>query len=88
MIFDRTHLAYLNLVEKINCALLLLWQWFGSLSEEIAAHTEQYWCPIKHARRTLQSHAYYSGFVDYGDTENLSSGITKLSAMSYQTRFG
>jgi hypothetical protein len=24
---------------------------------------------IKHARRVLQAHPYYNGFVDYGDAE-------------------
>ena len=69
MIFDRTHLAYLNLVEKINCAYCSYGNGLASYLKEITARTEQYWCPIKHARRTLQSHVYYSGFVDYGDAE-------------------
>jgi hypothetical protein len=69
MIFDRTHLAYLNLVEKINCAYCSYGNGLAAYLREIAARTERYWCPIKHARRTLQSHAYYSGFVDYGDAE-------------------
>jgi hypothetical protein len=36
---------------------------------EIAARTEQYWCPIKHARRVIGSHARYLKFDDYGDAE-------------------
>ena len=69
MIFDRTHLAYLNLVEKINCAYCSYGNGLAAYLREIAARTEQYWCPIKHARRTIQSHSYYGGFVDYGDAE-------------------
>ena len=69
MVFDRTHLAYLNLVEKINCAYCSYGNGLASYLREIAARTEQYWCPIKHARRTMQAHSYYSGFVDYGDAE-------------------
>ena len=38
-------------------------------TKEILGRTEQYWCPIKHARRVLQAHPYYNGFVDYGDAE-------------------
>lgn len=69
MIFDRAHLAYLNLVEKINCAYCSYGNGLASYLKEIAARTEQYWCPIKHARRVMQRHPYYSGFVDYGDAE-------------------
>ncbi len=69
MVFDRTHLAYLNLVEKINCAYCSYGNGLAAYLREIAARTEQYWCPIKHARRIIQSHSYYSGFVDYGDAE-------------------
>lgn len=35
----------------------------------MVGRTEQYWCPIKHARRVLHEHPHYSGFVDYGDAE-------------------
>jgi hypothetical protein len=34
---------------------------------EIAARTEQHFCPIKHARRTLQMHSRYARFLPYGD---------------------
>jgi hypothetical protein len=34
---------------------------------EVASRTEQYWCPIKHARRVLGVRARYGSFVDYGD---------------------
>ena len=29
--------------------------------------TEQYWCPIKHARKILDAHPRYDTFLDYGD---------------------
>jgi len=34
---------------------------------EIAARTEQYWCPIKHARPIPAPHARYRVFFEYGD---------------------
>jgi hypothetical protein len=34
---------------------------------EIVARTEQYFCPIKHARKILGTHAHYAKFLDYGD---------------------
>ncbi|MDE2584671.1 MAG: hypothetical protein KGN39_04675 [Betaproteobacteria bacterium] len=69
LVFDRTHLAYLNLVEKINCAYCSYGSGLASYLQEVIARTEQYWCPIKHARRILHAHPYYAGFVDYGDAE-------------------
>jgi len=36
---------------------------------EIAGRTEQYWCPIKHARKAISAHQHYMGFADFGDAE-------------------
>lgn len=69
LIFDRTHLAYLNALEKLNCAYCSYGNGLASYLKEVVARTEQYWCPIKHARRILHAHPYYAGFADYGDAE-------------------
>lgn len=69
LVFDRAHLAYLNIIEKINCAYCSYANGLASYVKEIVGRTEQYWCPIKHARRVLQAHPYYSGFADFGDAE-------------------
>jgi hypothetical protein len=69
LVFDRAHLAYLNLLEKINCAYCSYANGFAAYFREVAGRTEQYWCPIKHSRRVLQAHPYYSGFADFGDAE-------------------
>jgi hypothetical protein len=37
---------------------------------EIIGRTEQYFCPIKHARKVLSNHARYSRFLDFGEAEN------------------
>jgi hypothetical protein len=34
---------------------------------EIAARTEQHFCPIKHAHRVAQAHSRYQKFLPYGD---------------------
>ena len=39
------------------------------MNPHIAARTEQYWCPIKHARRVIGTHARYALFDDYGEGE-------------------
>lgn len=69
LVFDRAHLAYLNLIEKINCAYCSYANGLAAYVKEVAGRTEQFWCPIKHARRMPQAHPYYGGFVDYGDAE-------------------
>ena len=69
LVFDRAHLAYLNLVEKFNCAYCSYANGLASYIKEVVGRTEQYWCPIKHARRVLHAHPYYAGFTDYGDAE-------------------
>ena len=68
-VYDRTHLAYLNVIEKINCAYCSYGNGLMAYSREIVARTEMYWCPIKHARKVLHAHPYYAGFVDYGDAK-------------------
>jgi hypothetical protein len=67
MVFDRGHLAYLNGLEKLNCWYCSYANGVISYVREIAARTEQYWCPIKHARRIVGAHDRYSKFADYGD---------------------
>jgi len=69
LIFDRHHLAYLNALEKLNCAYCSYANGLIAYVREIAARTEAYWCPIKHARRAIGAHARYAGFDDYGDAE-------------------
>jgi hypothetical protein len=68
-VFDRHHLAYLNALEKLNCAYCSYVNCLIAYVREIAARTEQYWCPIKHARRVIGLHPRYMKFDDYGDAE-------------------
>jgi hypothetical protein len=68
-IFDRHHLAYLNALEKLNCAYCSYANGLMAYVREIAGRTEQYWCPIKHARRAIAAHELYRNFADYGDAD-------------------
>ena len=77
-VFDRHHLAYLNALEKLNCAYCSYANGLIAYAREIAARTEQYWCPIKHARRVIGTHARYALFDDYGDAEGYQERLTKL----------
>ena len=64
---DRHHLQYLNAIEKVNCAYCGYANGLLAYVAEIASRTEQYWCPIKHARRVEGTHKRYPLFFDYGD---------------------
>ncbi len=68
-VFDRAHLAYLNAIEKLNCAYCTYANGVFAYVREIASRTEEYWCPIKHAKRVMGTHARYAGFEDYGDAD-------------------
>lgn len=78
LIFDRFPLAYLNLIEKINCLYCSYANGLIAYVREIASRTEQYWCPIKHARRVISAHERYPSFVDYGDAENYHRELVQL----------
>jgi hypothetical protein len=69
IVIDRQHLAYLNAIEKLNCMYCGYANGVFAYVREIAARTEQYWCPIRHATRVRGPHAHYREFVDYGDAD-------------------
>jgi hypothetical protein len=78
LVFDRHHLAYLNIIEKINCAYCSYANGAIAFVREVAARTEVYWCPIKHARRVLGPHPHYQGFADFGDAEGFQSRVKQM----------
>lgn len=69
IVFDRQYLNYLNLIEKLNCLYCAYFNGLMAYAQEIAARTEQFWCPIKHARRIGALHSRYQNFLDYGDAK-------------------
>jgi hypothetical protein len=69
IVFDRQHLAYLNVIERLNCEYCAYANGVFAYVREVAARTEQYWCPIRHARRAYGPHLLYRNFVDFGDAE-------------------
>lgn len=71
---DRHHLLYLNGIEKLNCAFCGYANGLLAYSREIAGRSEEYWCPIKHARNTKGQHRRYYSFAEYGDAD----GFQKL----------
>ncbi len=78
VVLDRSELPYLNLVEKFNCFYCSYGNGVVAYAREVAARTEQYWCPIKHARRIRGAHNRYPNFFDYGDAEAFRQGMERL----------
>ncbi len=78
MIFDREDLPYLNIIEKFNCFYCSYGNGVAAYTREVAARTEQYWCPIKHARRIKAAHGCYPSFFDHGDAEAYQQGLERL----------
>jgi len=70
LIFDRHHLAYLNIFEKFHCLYCAYANGVIAYIREIIGQTEQYFCPIKHARKVLEHHPYYRNFIPYGEAED------------------
>ena len=69
LVFDRGRLGYLNTIEKAGCIYCSYANGLLSLVTEIAARTEQHFCPIKHAHRLARVHSRYATFLPYGDAQ-------------------
>lgn len=69
IIIDHHRLAYLNGLQKLNCLYCSYANGLISLVREVSARTEQYWCPIRHARHPVDPHDRYPDFAAYGDAE-------------------
>lgn len=78
IVFDRRYLQYLNIIEKINCAYCSYFNGLIGYLQEIGARTEQFWCPIKHARRIKTLHSRYQKFINYGDAEKYRAQIETI----------
>ncbi|MDO9251490.1 hypothetical protein [Hydrogenophaga sp.] len=81
LVFDRADLPYLNVVEKFNCFYCSYGNGVAAYAREVSARTEQYWCPIKHARRLRDAHPRYPQFFEHGDAEAFRSGMERLRQM-------
>ena len=78
VVVDRQHLAYLNGIEKLNCVYCGYANGVFAYVREVAGRTEQYWCPIRHARHVPAPHPHYRRFVDYGDAEGYKRRLIPL----------
>ena len=78
IVIDREHLAYLNAIEKLNCVYCGYANGVFAFVREVAGRTEQYWCPIRHAKRVRAPHQYYRHFVDFGDAAGYQHELAPL----------
>ncbi len=78
VVFGREELPYLNLIEKFNCLYCSYGNGVAAYVREISGRTEQYWCPIKYAKRIQAAHERYPDFFDYGDAEAYRQGLERL----------
>jgi len=67
VIMDRYNLFYLDRFEKISCWYCEYFNGVIAYVKEMAARTEQFWCPIKHAQALKEKHSRYDYFFDFGD---------------------
>ncbi|WP_292654263.1 hypothetical protein [Nitratifractor sp.] len=68
---DRHRLPYLNALQKLNCVYCGYFNGLIDYVREIASRTEQFWCPIRHARRVKGVPTRYWHFLRYGDGQDL-----------------
>lgn len=78
VVVDRQTLAYLNVIEKVNCVYCGYCNGVLAFAREIAARTEQYWCPIKHAKMAKGCHGRTCVFCEFGDAEGYDQSLRKL----------
>lgn len=78
LILDRHKLQYLNWIEKANCLYCGYFNGLMAFLREVAGRTEQYWCPIRHARLPKTTHSRYEHFVDYGDAEGYRRELSEI----------
>jgi hypothetical protein len=78
IVFDRGKLCYLNFLERINCAYCSYANGLMAYVVEVAARTEQHWCPIRHAHRIFHSHDRYRYFLPYGDASAYRAHIEEV----------
>lgn len=67
LLFDRARLPYLTWYQRVNCYYCSYANGLAAYLREIAARTEQYWCPLRHEQPPPAPHSRYHRFLPYGD---------------------
>ena len=79
IVIDHQSLGYLNTIEKFNCIYCSYFNGLIAYVREIAARTEQHWCPIKHARKLDSTHSRYHKYLEYGDHNEFKKHFEDIS---------
>lgn len=86
IMLDHQHLAYLNIIEKVDCMYCSYAVGLVGYAQEITSRTEQYFCPIKHARKMLGANARYERFLAYGEAEDFHGKLEEYRAQLAKER--
>lgn len=78
IVFDRQQLEYLNFIEKFHCTYCAYGSGLIAYVFAIVARTEEYFCPIKHARKILGTHSSYPRFLDYGEAADYEAKLEEF----------
>ena len=78
LVFDRRQLEYLNFIEKFHCTYCEYGNGLMGYMREILARTEAYFCPIKHAKKVIGTHARYNQFLAYGDATDYEARLEEM----------
>ena len=78
IVFGRERLTYLGPVRKLSCRLCSYADGLFAYAREVAARSEQYFCPIKHMRPPESPHSRYSHFAEYGSAASLRREARRL----------
>ena len=78
ILYDHQYLGYLNPIEKLNCMYCSYFNGLMQYASAIAARTEFYFCPIKHAKKVAYKHEYYDQYLEYGEEENFQNKLIEL----------
>lgn len=75
VVIDRHRLPYLNAVEGLNCAYCGYANGVLAYALEIASCTEQFFCPIKHARTPPIANRRHESFANRGDARDFRNNL-------------
>jgi hypothetical protein len=78
LVIDHHRLPYLNPIEKAHCVYCSYANQVIAYAREIIARSEQFFCPIKHARPIRDPHHRTARFVAYADGQAYSRELPTL----------
>ena len=75
---DRPSLAYLKVIEKVNCVYCGYCNGVLAFARDVLQGPSSNWCPIKHARRAKGCHIRTCLFCEFGDAEGYADNLQEL----------